>query len=418
MFHTKKYGTVVWVHTASDPLLTPAVLSPFWDNDIATRLRDFDELRDRSGGVEFLKRDDGSGFWSVTTYAAVETVTRDTATFTSAKGFSMDDFPPEMLTMLGSIIAMDDPKHQEYRRLVQVAFSPRAIRQMTDYVGTLSDAIVEQIRDAREFDFVDTVGARLPFEVISDLLDIPVIDRPRLRQLIDVILGVTDSQVSDQETSARAVIEFFQYTMDLGEQRRKRPGEDITSHLMRAEVDGRRLTPQEFGSFILLLAAAGNDTTRTGLAWAMHLLSTHPEQKHLLASNFDNLHGNAIDEVLRWSSPVLHMRRTATADTSVAGKKIAAGDKVVVWYVAANHDPAIFRDPKTFDIRRPNARAHVAFGAGGPHFCLGASLARMEMRVVLGKLLSAFPDLHTTAEPDLLRSVFVHGIKKLPCAVA
>jgi methyl-branched lipid omega-hydroxylase len=397
--------------------LNPAVLSPFWDNDVDTRLRDFGTLRERSDGIEFLEVPDGPGFWSITSYPDVRTVTRDPDRFTSTAGFSMDDMPTELLEMMGSIIAMDDPKHQHYRNLVKVAFSPRAIRQMTDYVGELADEIVEHIREIREFDFVDTVGAHLPFQVIADLLAIPAADRPRLRELIDLILGATDDQVSDLQTAANAVVEFFGYTIDLGKDRRRNPGDDITSALMLAEIDGKHLTPQEFGSFVLLLAAAGNDTTRTGLAWAVHLLSEHPDQKLALAQDFDALQSNAIDEILRWSSPVLHMRRTATADTELGGHNICAGDKVVVWYMAANHDPAIFDHPDDFDIRRPNANEHFAFGSGGPHFCLGSGLARMEMRVVLDKLLGAFPGLHSTAPPDLLRSVFVHGVKKLPCAI-
>lgn len=396
--------------------LNPAELSPFWDGDVSARLRNFAELRERSGGIEHLDAPGGGGFWSVTSHSAVRAVTRDPQRFSNTAGFSIDDMPPELLEMMGSIIAMDDPRHQRYRNLVKVAFAPRAIRQMTDYVGELTDGIIETIRDARDFEFVETVGAHLPFQVISDLLAIPAADRPRLRELIDLILGATDEDVSDLSTAATAVVEFFGYTIELGKDRRRNPGDDITSALMLAEVDGKHLTPQEFGSFVLLLAAAGNDTTRTGLAWAMHLLSAHPDQKRSLATDFGTLQAAAIDEILRWSAPVLHMRRTATVDTRLGTHTIGAGDKVVVWYLAANHDPAVFTDPDGFDIARPNAGDGVAFGAGGPHFCLGAGLARMEMRVVLGKLLAAFPDLHTTAPPDLLRSAFVHGIKKLPCS--
>ncbi|MBB2989779.1 hypothetical protein FHR72_001242 [Mycolicibacterium iranicum] len=402
---------------AHQRLADPSALSPFWDGDIETRLADFAAQRKRSGGVEFIPQSRGPGFWSVTSYAAVRTVTRDPATYTSTRGFSLDDMPPELLEMLGSIIGMDDPRHGQYRRLVQVAFSPRAIRQMTAYVRELADAIVADIRERREFDFVETVGASLPFQVIADLLGIPQVDRPRLRELIDLILGVDDTEVSDVETSLKAVAEFFEYTIDLGRERRKNPGDDITSQLMHAEVDGKRLTAAEFGSFVILLAAAGNDTTRTGLTWAMHLLSEHPDQKRSLEAHFDELSTNAIEEVLRWSSPVLHMRRTASVDTTLGGHAVAAGEKVVVWYLAANHDPSVFAEPGRFDIHRANARDHVAFGAGGPHFCLGAGLARMEMRVVLGTLLAAFPGLHATAAPDPLRSVFVHGIKALPCAI-
>ncbi|OBI37928.1 cytochrome P450 [Mycobacterium sp. E2238] len=397
--------------------VNPSLLSPFWETDLQTRLKHFATLRARSGGVEFIPQQDGRGFWSVTSYAGVRTVTRDPKRFTSTLGFSLDDMPPDLLEILGSIIVMDDPKHQQYRRLAQVAFSPRSIRRMTDCVGRLADAIVEEIRERRTFDFVDTVAASLPFQVIADLLGIPVGDRTRLRELIDLILGVNDGHVSDIATSLQAVSEFFEYTIDLGRQRRRHPGDDITSALMQAEVNGKRLTAAEFGSFVILLAAAGNDTTRTALAWAMHLLSEHADERVALAGDFDGLHSNAIEEVLRWSSPVLHMRRTATTDTVLGDVQIAAGDKVVVWYLAANHDPSVFPDPSRFDILRSNARDHQAFGAGGPHFCLGAGLARMEMRVVLGTLLAAFPTLRATAPPDPLRSMFVHGVKALPCTL-
>lgn len=400
-------------NTALDPIR----ISPFWDQDLLGRLNGFAALREIHGGVQHLMADDGPDAWSVTSYRAVRAVSRDPATFSNAQGFSLDDLPPHLLEMLGSIIAMDDPKHQQYRRLVQVAFSPRAIRQMTDYVGVLTDTIIDDIRERETFDFVETVGAHLPFQVISDLLNIPVSDRTRLRDLIDLILGVNDGEVSDVDMSIKAAVEFFDYTIDLGKHRQDHPGDDITSQLMHAEIDGKRLTPQEFGSFVILLAAAGNDTTRTGLSWAMSLLSEHPGQKKLLAEHFDELQGNAIDEILRWCSPVLHMRRTATADIELGGHSIRSGDKIVVWYLAANHDPAVFADPHAFDIRRDNAREHVAFGAGGPHFCLGSGLARMEMRVVLSKLLKEFPAIHTTGAPEVLRSQFVHGIKSLPCSI-
>lgn len=392
-------------------------LNPFWDTDVIERLNAFATIRAQTEGVQMTAVDGAPPTWSMTSYKAVRAVSRDPEIFSNARGFSLDDFPEHLLEMLGSIIAMDDPKHKQYRRLVQVAFSPRAIRQMTDYVSTLTDEIIAQIRQTRTFDFVETVGAHLPFQVISDLLDIPTTDRQRLRELIDLILGVNDAEVSDTETSMNAAIEFFDYTIDLGQHRRQHPGDDITSQLMHAEVDGRSLTPQEFGSFVILLAAAGNDTTRTGLSWAMSLLSAHPDQQRMLGENFEDLHANAIDEILRWSSPVLHMRRTTTADTQLGDHLISEGDKVVVWYLAANHDPAVFTDPHTFDIFRHNARDHLAFGAGGPHFCLGSGLARMEMKVVLEKILSEFPHIHATSAPEILRSQFVHGIKSLPCSV-
>ncbi|MET0897083.1 MAG: cytochrome P450 [Mycobacterium sp.] len=285
---------------------------------------------------------------------------------------------------MASIIAMDDPRHGRQRKLVQSAFSARAINRLTESVSVLADQIVDELRELGSFDSVAAVGANLPLQVICDLLDIPATDRPRMRELINSILGVNDPDFGGPQESLQSLLELFGYAIDLGKQRLTNPGDDIT---------------------------------RTALTWAVKLLTDHPDQKRSLGERFGELHGNAIDEILRWCSPALHMRRTATTDTEVAGQRIAKGDKVVLWYLAANHDPAVFDRPDDFDINRRNARDQIAFGAGGPHFCLGANLAKMEMRVVLGTLLRSFPDLHATAEPDLLISPFVHTIKTLPCAI-
>ncbi|MEU0494748.1 cytochrome P450 [Mycobacterium sp. NPDC006124] len=396
---------------------TPGTLTPFWTGDVTTRLARFAAIRSRSGGVEFHDEGPGrSGFWSLTSHQAVSAVSRDPATFTSTKGFSLDDFPPEALEMMASIIAMDDPRHQRQRRLVQAAFSPRAIARLTDSVAALADQLVNDLRDTPQFDFVTAIAGNLPLQVICDLLEIPPADQPQLRDWVNTILGVDDPDFGGQAASLEALVHLYGYAIDLGQERLRHPGDDVTSALMHAEIDGVRLTPAEFGSFVVLLVAAGNDTTRTSLAWGMKLLSDHPEQKALLCNDFDAFSGNAVDEIIRWCSPALHMRRTATVDARIGDHLVAAGDKVVLWYLAANHDPAVFDDPDTFDVTRPNARNHIAFGAGGPHFCLGSHLAKMEVRVVLEKLLRAYPEIHTTAEPDVLVSPFVHGIKSLPCA--
>lgn len=396
---------------------SPAVLHPFWAADVDDRLRGFALMRERSAGVEYHLDSRGNGLWSVTSHAAVSRVSRDPATFTSTAGFSMDDFPPEVLEVMASIIAMDDPRHGRQRKLVQSAFSPRAIKRLTDSVGTLADAIVEDIRERREFDFVTVVGANLPLQVICDLLDIPAADRAEVRELINNILGVNDPDFGGPEVALQSLMSLYGYAIELGRQRLASPGDDITSVLMHAEIDGCRLTPAEFGSFVVLLVSAGNDTTRTALTWGMKLLSDHPAQMRLLREDFGARHGNAVEEILRWCSPALHMRRTATEDTHIGEQRIAKGDRVVLWYLAANHDPAVFADPDAFDITRANARDHIAFGAGGPHFCLGSNLARMELTVVLDKLLHAFPDLHATGAPEVLMSPFVHTIKSLPCSI-
>lgn len=396
---------------------SPAQLHPFWAADVDDRLRTFAAIRERSGGVEHHLDERGAGLWSLTSHAAVSRVSRDPETFTSTAGFSLDDFPAEVLEVMASIIAMDDPRHGQQRRLVQSAFSPRAIKRLTESVDRLADAIVEELRELREFDFVTAVGANLPLQVICDLLDIPAADRPRIRELINNILGVNDPDFGGPEQALESLLSLYGYAIDLGRQRLSAQGDDITSVLMHAEIDGRRLTPEEFGSFVVLLVSAGNDTTRTALTWGVKLLGDHPEQMRLLRDEFAERQSNAIEEILRWCSPALHMRRTATMDTHISGQRIAKGDKVVLWYLAANHDPAVFSDPDAFDIARANARDHIAFGAGGPHFCLGSNLARMELKVVLEKLLRAFPDLQTTGSPEVLMSPFVHTIKSLPCAI-
>lgn len=396
---------------------SPAIPYPFWAADVDDRLRTFAVMRERSAGVEHHLDDRSSGLWSLTSHAAVSRVSRDPATFSSTAGFSLDDFPPEVLEVMASIIAMDDPRHGQQRRLVHSAFSPRAIKRLTESVDTLADAIVDELRERREFDFVTAVGANLPLQVICDLLDIPASDRPHVRELINSILGVNDPDFGGPEQALESLLSLHGYAIDLGRRRLATPGDDITSVLMHAEIDGRRLTPAEFGSFVVLLVSAGNDTTRTALTWGVKLLSDHPEQLRSLRDEFADRHANAIEEILRWCSPALHMRRTATEDTYIGEQRITKGDKIVLWYLAANHDPAVFTDPDVFDISRTNARDHIAFGAGGPHFCLGSNLARMELKVVLEKLLRAFPDLHTTGAPDVLVSPFVHTIKSLPCAL-
>ncbi|GAA1459836.1 cytochrome P450 [Williamsia maris] len=282
---------------------SPGVLRPFWEADLPTRLAAFADLRARPD-LPFHEMDSGGqGFWSVTSYADAVAVTKDPATYSNARGFSLDDMSRQLLETMASIIGMDDPKHKQQRKLVQGAFTMRAIAALTDNVASLSDVIVDELRDLGEFDFVDAVASKLPLQVICDLLSIPASDRPHLRVLVDRVLGVSDPSFGGPQQGVEAVIELFGYAIELGKERQATPGDDLTSLLMSAEVDGQRLTPTEFGSFLILMIAAGNDTTRTGLAWAIHLLSEHPEQQRMLAADFDGHQANAIEEILRWSSP-------------------------------------------------------------------------------------------------------------------
>ena len=209
---------------------------------------------------------------------------------------------------------------------------------------------------------------------------------------------------------------MFAYAQALGEDRQANPTDDLTSVLMHAEVDGERLTTQEFGSFFILLVVAGNETTRNAISHGMKALTDHPDQRQVWWDDFDGHAKTAVEEIVRWATPVIHFRRTATADTELSGQKIAAGDKVVLWYNSANRDERVFTDPYRFDVTRPLQPAQVGFGAGGPHFCLGASLARREITVMFDEIHRRVPDLRVTGEPAYLQSFFINGIKRLPCA--
>ena len=208
---------------------------------------------------------------------------------------------------------------------------------------------------------------------------------------------------------------MFTYAQALGQDRLERPREDITSTLMHAEVDGQRLTPAEFGSFFILLAVAGNETTRNAISWGMKLLTDHPDQRRTLQANYGELSLKAADEMVRWASPVIHMRRTALRDVEINGTTIGQGDKVVMWYWSANRDERVFPQGNQFDIHRANTAEMIGYGGGGPHFCLGANLARREIQVMLDEIFRQLPDLQITGEPARLHSAFINGIKRMPC---
>jgi cytochrome P450 len=252
------------------------------------------------------------------------------------------------------------------------------------------------------------------------MMGIPRADNKRIFELTNVILGVGDPEyVQTMEELMAAGMELFQYGLGLAQDRLDNPRDDITTALMHAEVEdehGRhRLTTSELGSFFLLLVVAGNETTRNAISHGMLALTTNPDQRRTWVDDFETVSPTAVEEIVRWATPVIHFRRTATRDTAVGGQEIKAGEKVVMFYNSANRDERAFADPYRFDVTRtPNE--HVGFGAGGPHFCLGANLARREIKVMFEELLRRLPDIEATGEPDYLQSAFIHGIKRMPCA--
>jgi len=267
-----------------------------------------------------------------------------------------------------------------------------------------------------DIDFVESFAAPLPLQIICDMLGVPEHDEQQIFDWTNTILGAGDPDfAADLDALISGSAAMFDYAQHLGESRLSAPTDDIASILMHAEVDGQRLTPAEFGSFFILLAVAGNETTRNAISWGMHQLTAHPDQRELLRTNYDTLALPAADEIVRWASPVMHMRRVANEDTIIGNTEIAAGDKVVMWYWSGNRDSDVFPDGNTFDITRPNTKDLEGYGAGGPHFCLGANLARREIQVMYDEIFRELPDLEITGEPNRLISGFINGIKTMPC---
>jgi len=362
----------------------------------------------------------GPGFWAITRHADVMQVSRDPDTFHSAPSVNIPDIPPEIAEWLGSMINMDAPKHTKLRLIVNRGFTPRQVARIEHTVREQAREIVERVAPLGECDFVSEIAAALPLQIICDMMGIPRADNRRIFELTNVILGVGDPEyVQSMEDLVAAGMELFQYGLALAEDRLANPRDDIATALMHAEIEdehGRhRLTASELGSFFLLLVVAGNETTRNAISHGMLALTQHPDQRKLWLDDFETLAPGAVEEIVRWATPVIHFRRTATRDTVVGGQPIRAGDKVVMFYNSANRDERAFDDPYRFDVTRtPNE--HVGFGAGGPHFCLGANLARREIRVMFEELLHRLPDIEVTGEPAMLQSAFIHGIKRMPCA--
>ena len=362
---------------------------------------------------------EGKGFWAVTRFDDVMAVSRDPETFHSAPSVNIGDIPPEIAEWLGSMINMDAPKHTKMRLIVNRGFTPRQVARIEDSVRQEARDIVDRVAPLGECDFVSEIAAALPLQIICDMLGIPREDCRRIFELTNVILGVGDPEyVSSAQDLMGAGMELFQYGLALAEDRLANPRDDITTALMQAEVedeDGRhRLSTSELGSFFLLLVVAGNETTRNAISHGMLALTQHPDQRKIWMNDFDRVSPTAVEEIVRWASPVIHFRRTAQRDTTIGHEQIAEGDKVVMFYNSANRDERKFADPYSFDVRRePNE--HVGFGAGGPHFCLGANLARREIKVMFEELLHRLPDIHISGDPDMLQSAFIHGIKRMPC---
>jgi cytochrome P450 len=362
----------------------------------------------------------GPGYWAVTRYEDVWAASRNPQMFISGKGVNIGDIPQEMAEFIGSMIAMDDPRHFRLRSIVAKGFTPKQITRVEGYVRTKATAIIDQLLEQfpdGECDFVEQVAAPLPLQIICEMMGIPPSDESQIFQWTNVILGVGDPEyVTSYEQLVGVLMQMFMYAQALGEDRRTNPRDDIASVLMSAEVDGERLTAQEFGSFFILLVVAGNETTRNAISHGMKLLTDFPDQRTKWFDNYAAHTRTAVDEIVRYSTPVIHFRRTVAEDTVIRNTKVEAGQKIVMWYAAANRDDSVFPDAEAFDVTRPLQPQQVGFGAGGPHFCLGANLARREIAVIFDEIRQRLPHLQITSEPDYLQSAFINGVKRMRCA--
>jgi methyl-branched lipid omega-hydroxylase len=397
----------------------------FWGWPLADRQAAFALLRSLDRPPFFAEPefifDPGPGYYALVRHADVVEASRNPEVFSSGQGAtSIIDLPVEFNEYFGSMINMDDPRHARLRRIVSRAFTPRMIQKFADDVARTAAGIVDDLLDTGPCDFVEQVAARLPLTIICQLMGIPDDSYEMVLRNTNIILSGQDPDLISEDMD-EAVGQILTAGADLaglvttlGQERAAEPGDDLVSALVTANIDGEQLTTAELASFFILLVVAGNETTRTALSNALVLLTEVPEQRDLLLADIDGRMPGAVEEIVRYVSPVMWMRRTVTQDYRMNGHEYHEGDKAILFYWSANRDETVFADPDRFDITRsPNP--HVGFGAAGPHFCLGAHLARREITVMLRELLTRVPSVRAAGPPDRLLSSFINGIKHVNC---
>ena len=403
----------------------PAADADFWDFDMFQRQEHhevLERLRETDPGIHWVDEGDkGSGYWAVTRHAHLKEVNRRADVFSSThSGTQMRD-PEKRMLETGivsdlTLIDMDPPRHTRYRKLVNRGFTPRMINLLEDYLQNRTDIILDRVVEKGRCDFVRDISAELPLQAIAEMMGIPIEDRAKVFDWTNAMVGGEDPEfVKSRDDILQAAAELFGYSHQLQMDRRSTPSDDIVTTLLAADIDGEALSEIEFDMFFLLLCVAGNETTRNSITRGMMAFFDFPDQWEKFVADPDRHMETAVEEIVRWATPVMYFRRQALADYEIDGVKIAEGDKVLIWHVAANRDPRAFEAPWRFDIERtPND--HIGFGGGGPHYCLGASLARMEIRLMFREVARRLPDIRLDGEPDYLRSNFIGGVKRLPVA--
>ena len=399
----------------------------FWTEPMAIREAAFETLR-REDPIRFFSELEteylaaGPGYYALTKHADIVAASRQPDLFQSGAGTNIPDLPPEFNDFFGSMINMDDPRHARLRKLVSAGFTPRMLQRNMEDVDAAAKTIIHRLQEAGPgCDFVTACAAWLPVKTICDMMGIPESQHEFVFDMTNIILSQGDPEFVPEgqnplEAFLGAGAALAQLIDDIADQADGSDGDTLTHALVNAEIDGDKLTREEIQSFFVLLCAAGNETTRNSISWGLTYLTANPEQKALLKSDLEAHMPGAVEEIVRHASPVIHFRRTVTRDSAQLGDTVFnEGDKVVLFYGSGNRDDAVFDDPYAFDITRDNTN-HIGFGGPGPHFCLGAHLARRQINVLYKELLSQMPDIHAVGEPDRLRSSFINGVKHLECA--
>ena len=388
----------------------------------------FRELRERDPVHWQPEPSPNHGFWAITRFHDIEDILRDTRSFSSAHGVTLEEQTEEEVEARRSMIDMDPPNHSRLRRLVTKLFTRSAVAQYEGFVREQARLVLDRGLPRGEFDFVEEVSRELPIRVLARIMGVPDQDLPMCVQLGDAMIAQADPEYSraviDKEDTSEyrllpfrspAAVELMAYGHELAEQRRANPRDDLVTKLVQSEVDGERLTKAQFDNFFCLLIVAGNETTRHAITHGTKALVDHPDQWQRLRDD-PALMAPAAEEILRFGSPTMHFRRTATHDLQIHDTTIKQGDKVVVWFVSGNYDEEVFAGADRFDVGRdPNP--HMAFGSGGPHVCLGAHLARLEVRVMFEEMVPRLRSLEITGPIERLRSNFINGIKHMPVRV-
>lgn len=398
----------------------------FWSTTADERERNFRILREQRpvswhppvDTPSLLPAAPEPGFWAAVTHEHIVEVSRHSDVFISSKGVHMEPVPEDIIEVTLSFLGMDGAKHAKIRGLVRQAFTPRAVARLVESIEYNAKLIVGELAAAGSgSDFVRNCAVKLPLVTIADMVGVPDAQRDAVRDAADAMVSVSDPLFLGDRNALEVMVTnqmfLHQVAVEMAEERRSRPQDDIMTNLVQAEVDGERLTNAEIGAFMVLMSVAGNDTTRQTTSHSLYALTRNPDQRAWLTADFDNRIDSAVEEFVRWSTPVMTFSRTAASDYTLGGQHIAAGDKVVMFYSSGNRDGSVIPDPHRFDLSR-NPNHHVAFGGGGAHYCLGAQLAKAQLRALFRELLTQLPTIEA-GEPTYLSGNFIHAVQSMPC---